>query len=647
MELTGRLISGRYRVERLVARGGMATVYAAMDTRLDRRVALKVIHPHLAADSTFRNKFVQEAKMAAKLSHPNLVNVFDQAVDRDIVYLVMEYVSGITLRQALNDFKRLDAERALEIFEPVMAGLAAAHGAGILHRDIKPENVLLADDGKIKLSDFGLARPIAAQTQTGGVVGTVAYLSPELVSRGTADARSDIYASGIMLFELLTGSQPFVGEQAVQIAMQHANSSVPAPSTLLPSIPELLDELVLWATAKHPDDRPSDAVEFHAVVSRARKDLQRGNTGELTEILRNTINLRSAATRTDATTRLPASDENATVRLNNSNATERIGFGAGASNQTIVLDGQDVHYEQDGDGEITVGGRHRALKILIAAVITVVLGLGAGWYFSAGPGTFAFLPNVAGQKFNTAITTLNSAGVKVVEVHESSKSVPADTVISTDPPGGALVFGGKVTVHVSTGPKLVSAPNLAGKTLVEATAIILQNGFAVGQLNSWFNTAPIGTIYAYNGSDGGPIPEGSKIDLEISLGPIPVVGGMTQATAAVVLQVAGLTVKTTTEQYSDTVPKGNVISLVPLSDPIGKSGQVQLVISKGTDVVIMPNVIGQTIAAAQTYLQNLGLRVVVDTNQLTSNWGIAKVKKTGTAVGTKLRVGDSVTIISR
>ena len=311
----------------------------------------------------------------------------------------------------------------------------------------------------------------------------------------------------------------------------------------------------------------------------------------------------------------------------------------------MVLDQKSINYEVD--SEITVGGRHRALKILIASVVTVLLGLAAGWYFSVGPGTFAFLPNVTGQSINSALTILNSAGVKVVEVHESSKSVPADSVISTDPPGGTLVFGGKVTVHVSTGPKLVSAPNLDGKSLVEATAIILQQGFSVGQLNSWFNSAPIGSVYAYNGSDGSPIADGSKIDLEISLGPIPVVGGMTQATATSVLQVAGLRVKSTTEQYSDTVAKGNVISLVPLSDPIGKSGQVQLLISKGTDVVIMPNVIGQTIAAAQSYLKSLGLSVVVDTNQLTSNWGIAKVKKTSRPIGTKLRIGDSVTIISR
>ncbi|MEN9714036.1 MAG: hypothetical protein RLZZ164_700 [Actinomycetota bacterium] len=647
MDLTGKTVSGRYRVERLVARGGMATVYAAIDLRLDRRVALKVVHPHLAADASFRDKFVREAKIAARLAHPNLVNVFDQAHDGDIVYLVMEFVSGITLREALNDFKKLDAERALEIFEPVLAGLAAAHGAGILHRDIKPENVLLADDGKIKLSDFGLARPVSAQTQTGAVIGTVAYLSPELVSRGIADTRSDIYACGIMLFELLTGRQPYQGEQAVQIAMQHANSEVPPPSTLDPSIPELLDELVLWATSKLPDNRPSDAVELHAVIARARQDLAKGKTQDLTEALRLTIANQQATTRllhggdnqiANATQRMPSGfgDPNATMQL----GVQQL------PNQTVRLD-QSPPTEPKGETE-TIGVRHRAFKLLVAAVITVVLGLGGGWYFSAGPGAFALMPNLSGQSLDSATSQVAAAKLKIDIVRQSSKTVAAGKVISTDPIAGAVVWGGsKLTIYVSTGPKLVSAPQLNGKTLVEASAVILQQGFAVGKVSSWFNSAPIGTVYAFTGSDGSQVPEGSKIDLEVSLGAIPVVAGLAQIDATSVIELAGLKVAKVSEQYSDTVTKGNVISLVPQSDPIGKSGEVELIVSKGSDVVIMPNVVGQTIAAAQSYLKSIGLKVTVDTNQLTSNWGIAKVKRTNTPVGTKLRIGDTVTIISR
>ncbi|MEY4320332.1 MAG: hypothetical protein RLZZ471_273 [Actinomycetota bacterium] len=633
-DLVGKLIHGRYLVEKLVARGGMATVYLAEDNRLDRKVALKVIHPHLANDAEFRSKFVREAKIAAKLSHPNLVNVFDQAEDGEIVFLAMEYVPGITLRDALRDFGALSTSRVLDIFEPVLSGLAAAHKAGILHRDIKPENVLLSDDGKIKLSDFGLARPISAHTQTGAVIGTVAYLSPELVSKGIADARSDVYAAGIMLFELLTGKQPFTGDQAVQIAMQHANSEVPAPSSLNPEVPELLDELVLWATAKDPSHRPADANEFHSVLVRARTDLRQGRKNDyLTQKLE--IN---------KTQILNSTDQNATKPFTNpsiggpANATEILGD----LSQTAQLADSSQQTSTS-----TLGSTNRALKILISAVLTVLLGLGAGWWFSAGPGGIQIMPDLVNRSETQATKALAGFKAQIEVLRQSSKTVAAGAVIASEPTSGSIFWGGKIRLLISTGPKLVTAPALSGKTLVEATALILQSGFSVGKVDSWFNSAPIGTVFAFSGGDGSEIPEGSAIDLEISLGSIPVVAGMDKATATNLLEVAGLKVKGISEDYSDTIAKGQVISLVPLSDPLGKAGEVNLVISKGTNVVLMPKVVGETISAAKTVLEGLGLRVIVDTNQLTSKWGIAKVKKSSAAPGAKLRVGDSVTIVSR
>lgn len=613
--LIGQLIHGRYLVEKLVARGGMATVYLAEDNRLDRKVALKVIHEHLVNDPDFVGKFEREAKIAANLSHPNLVNVFDQAREGKIVFLAMEYVPGITLRDALRDFGALSPNRVLEIFEPVLAGLAAAHKAGILHRDIKPENVLLSDDGKIKLSDFGLARPISAHTQTGAVIGTVAYLSPELVSKGIADARSDVYAAGIMLYELLTGQQPFKGEQAVQVAMQHANSEVPAPSLVNPGIPELLDELVLWATAKEPSNRPADAVEFHSVLVRARSDLRQGRKASyLTEKL--DLNKTSVIT----------------------NQTEILG----SLNQTVALPEPETNEYSE-----PIGSRNRAAKVLIASVLTVLLGLGAGWWFSAGPGGIQVMPDLAGRNEKQATLALANFKAEIEIVRQNSKTVTAGYVIQSEPASGAVFWGGKIRLIVSTGPKLIAVPALSGKTLVEATALLLQAGFSVGKVDSWFNTAPIGTVFAYNGADGSLIPEESKVDLEVSLGAIPVVAGLDKETATNLLQVAGLKLRNIVEQYSDSVTKGQVISLVPLTDPIGKAGEVDLILSKGSDIVVMPKVIGETISAAKTLLESLGLRVTVDTNQLTSKWGIAKVKKVSVSQGTKLRIGDAVTIISR
>ncbi|GMA27296.1 hypothetical protein GCM10025874_05490 [Arenivirga flava] len=270
--LVGRLIDGRYEVRSRIARGGMATVYLATDLRLDRRVAVKVMHPHLADDDQFKERFIQEARSAARLAHPNVVNVFDQGQEAETAYLVMEYLPGITLRDLLQEYGRLTPEQMLDISEAVLAGLAAAHRAGIVHRDLKPENVILADDGRIKIGDFGLARAVSANTATGqALLGTIAYLSPELVTRGVADTRSDIYAVGIMMFEMLAGEQPFKGEQPMQIAYQHANDSVPPPSDVVDDVPAELDELVLWATAREPESRPRDARSLLEQVTDARR----------------------------------------------------------------------------------------------------------------------------------------------------------------------------------------------------------------------------------------------------------------------------------------------------------------------------------------------------------------------------------------
>lgn len=266
-----------------IARGGMATVYMATDNRLHRTVAIKAMHPHLAEDPDFRHRFEQEARNAARLTHPNLVSVLDQGEEYGTVYLVMEYLPGITLRELLKEQRFLTTAQTVEVSEAVLAGLAAAHHAGIIHRDLKPENVLLADDGRIKLADFGLARPASANTGTGqALLGTIAYLSPELVTRGTADKQSDVYAFGIMMFEMLTGVQPFTGEQPMQIAYQHAHDEIPKPSSLSSQSTPELDRLVIWATAKDPEHRPADAEELLRAVQDSH---DAGATDQATRVL--------------------------------------------------------------------------------------------------------------------------------------------------------------------------------------------------------------------------------------------------------------------------------------------------------------------------------------------------------------------------
>ena len=271
----GRLLDGRYRVESLIATGGMATVYLGTDTRLDRTVALKIMHAELANDEDFVRRFVGEARSVARLSHPNVVGVYDQGADGRTLYLAMEYVPGRTLRDLLNERGRLSPREALDIMEGVLGGLGAAHAAGLAHRDVKPENVLLTSDYAVKVADFGLARMLAgtSHTKTGMLIGTAAYLAPEQVSRGVADARTDVYAAGILLFEMLTGQQPHTADTPLAVAYKHVNEAVPAPSQLVDGVPPALDDLVLRATSRDPDLRPADGGQFLHRLSEARLSL--------------------------------------------------------------------------------------------------------------------------------------------------------------------------------------------------------------------------------------------------------------------------------------------------------------------------------------------------------------------------------------
>ncbi|MER7400489.1 protein kinase, partial [Streptomyces sp. NPDC000151] len=273
--LVGQLLDGRYRVQARIAAGGMATVYRAVDTRLDRVLALKVMHPSLAADATFVERFIREAKSVARLSHPNVVGVFDQGADGTYVYLAMEYVAGCTLRDVLRERGALQPRAALDILEPILAALGSAHRAGMVHRDMKPENVLIGDDGRVKVADFGLVRAVDTNTTatTGTVLGTVSYLAPEQIEDGSADTRADVYACGVALYEMLTGSKPHSGGTPAQVLYQHLHEDVPAPSALVPGLPPELDDLVVEATARNPEVRPQDAVTLLALARNARAAL--------------------------------------------------------------------------------------------------------------------------------------------------------------------------------------------------------------------------------------------------------------------------------------------------------------------------------------------------------------------------------------
>jgi serine/threonine-protein kinase len=597
----------------------MASVYLAQDQVLDREVALKVIHPHLARDKSFVDKFRREAKVAAKLSHPNLVNVFDQGTDGDVIYLVMEYVPGITLRDAMNDFGALDQKKALEIIEPLTAALAAAHAAGILHRDIKPENVFLSDGGKVKLGDFGLARAITQHTQTGSVVGTVAYLSPELVLRGQADARSDVYSLGVMIFEMLTGSQPFKGEQAVQIAYQHANDNVPAPSSLNNSVPELLDEIVLWATARNPAHRPASAQVLLPVIQRAGVDLARGLDTSLQQI--------------DKTARINFEED----FVGPAGATEVISFEEFGSQ----------YLESEVARKLKKANKRSRFWLSFFTLLAIFGGAGSGWWFSSGPGGLSVVPELTGRTAQAALAALQALEIEVEQSEENSTTVPKGRVSRTDPAPGSRVFkGSTVTLYISLGPKQIKVPDALGLSAQEASTLLTQTGFKPGQTKNFYSDLPAGQVFMLSEQVGRVLNEGSIIDLQVSLGPVPQVSGFTLDQARALLANGKLVVEEI-EVFSNDIPAGLVVRLVITQTPLPEDGRVTLEISKGPEMVIMPNVVGETIAAAERLLKSLGLEVLIDTNQLRSNYGIAKVTDQLPRPGSEIRIGGRVTIVSR
>lgn len=599
--LVGQVLSGRYRIDAQIAVGGMAFVYRAYDLRLERSVALKVVKEEFASEENYLDAFLREARLAARVNHPNLVNVYDQGVDAGAEYLVMELVEGKTLREVLTRFGSIDQTKALNVISSVLSGLSALHTAGIVHRDIKPENVILANDGRIKLTDFGLAQPPSRlRERSEPLLGTLAYLAPEVLRGDVTDSRSDIYSIGITLFELVTGKQPFQSNDSRELARQQLNQPMPAPSNFA-RVSGGFDELVLRATEKDPNHRYRDASELLADVRKLTLALSTAN---------------------------PTTVIAATERIEN--ATELI-------DQNFELEADDPEKK----------GRSRVLTWLVASVLAATIGLGTGWWFGTGPGALVTVPDLVSMSEAEARSAVELLPIKIETVDENSDE-PVGTVIRTNPPSGGLIMrDGTLSVVLSIGPKLNTVPNLIGKNLIEATSALRAADFWIGKTESWFHDSAAGTVYQYSGSDGASLPAGSTVDIKLSLGPLPVVAGVDRRVAETLLSAAGLKVGAVTEVFSDTVAKGQVVSLVPKSGEVGAGSTVDLQVSKGTDKVIMPTVVGETIAAGKLALEQLGLKVVVDTNVLTSRWGVAKIKHASAAAGSELRLGNTVTIISR
>lgn len=624
--LVGRLVDGRYEVVQRIARGGMATVYLAVDRRLDRDVALKVMHPHLAegrAGADFVARFRREARAAARLTHPGLVGVYDQGLDGDTSYLTMEYVDGVNLRRYLSERGSLTVGEALGVAEQVLDALGAAHRAGLVHRDVKPENVLMATDGRIKVADFGLARAVTevTSTTTGTVFGTVAYLSPELVVRGESDARTDVYAAGVLLYEMLTGAQPFTGETPIQIAFQHVNNDVPAPSDAPDAswLPVEVDELVGALAAREAEDRPADAGAALTLLRRTRAALDPATLARRVDrepavALPQATDPEHDADAPSGSTGDPAADEpaepgDATTRLETPGRTVALPIGA------VTVSGSPA---------APAGRRRRPWRWVAAAVLLLAaVGGGTWWYLALGPGAYTTVPTVSSLPEEQALDALDAAGLRAETERAFHDTVPTGDVVGADPGDGERVRkDGTVTLTVSKGVDLVPLPEqaLVGMMQADAAAALTAAGLAPDYVDGkhYDDAAPSGAVLAATDADGAPVEpgqtlkRGSTVLLTLSDGPEPVrivsVVGATLDEATQQLQDIGLVVAPE-EAFSDTVPAGRVIAQSPEGGADGhRTDTVTLQVSKGPETVAMPNLTGKQYAEAAAALEALGLK---------------------------------------
>lgn len=644
------MLDGRYRVDARIAVGGMATVYRAVDTRLDRVLALKVMHPTLAADVSFVERFIREAKSVARLAHPNVVQVFDQGADGSYVYLAMEYIAGCTLRDVLRERGALQPRAALDILEPVLAALGAAHRAGFVHRDMKPENVLIGDDGRVKVADFGLVRAVDTVTNTtSSVLGTVSYLAPEQIENGTADPRVDVYACGIVLYEMLTGDQPHYGDSPALVLYKHLHEDVPPPSSLVPGLAFELDALVASATARNADIRPYDAVALLSQVLETRGSLDaeqldavppqavasaHDNAEDLTSVIPRTLSVARP---------LPVNEDDSPGGRQHFDRT-------GGAHRTSLL-GAVAAPEAAPVSRRAGRDRRRRTPIAVLVAVLLVLGVGAGvWYINSGQ--FTRVPAVLSQTRADAEARISAAGLESNVKSAYSDTVKRGSVISTDPEVGERIRDhDTVTLTISRGPETVPVPQLSGYRLDKARAALKRDGLEPGMVTREFSEeVPRGSVISTSPDPGTERRAGSAVALVVSKGsPVEVsdVTGASLADAQAELEEAGLKVEVATRTVtSDEFEQGQVAVQSPVGGSEAAEGDtVTLTVSKGPEMIEVPDVVGDSVDDARAALEGAGFTVDEDRGLL-GLFGDT-VKKQSVDGGDTAPKGSKITITIR
>lgn len=613
-QILGAILDGRYRLDSMLAKGGMATVYVAADLRLQRQVAVKVMHATLAEDADFVRRFELEARAAASLTHQHVVSVHDQGNDGAVnaIYLVMELVPGHTVRELLQDRGPLTAIQALAVMDPVLQALTAAHEAGFVHRDIKPENIIIGDNGRIKVTDFGLARAITTTqsmaTTRGLLIGTVAYLSPEQVEQGKADERSDIYSAGVVLFEMLTGKLPHGGDSPIAVAFQHVHADIPKPSTINPNVPTEMDYLVLRATARDPRKRFPNAEEFLDAVRKTRNYLETGSAHLLPPIEND--------------------QEQQTVVLEKPDFEEPISV---PTQNTLI---------------IKKPRRRKAFFLLVAAI---AIGAGAFMFWSS---TQTKVPQLVGLTQSQATESISNAELSAEIKLVFSEVVAKGIVISADPTSGSAVGKDQVvTLTISKGPEFFSVPNMKDLTLEEVRDELKNIGLKLGEVTYEYSSE-VKKDHTISSKPGfGQLAKpNSSVAVVLSKGAAPIaipdVQGTNSETAVSTLSAAGFNSVTIVQEYSNTVATGVVISQTPtaLTERLPKT-PITLVVSKGIRPVSVPNIIGLTKSAGIEALTNSKLEFEIIGSTTCNNGykkNTRKISQQSVVAGNKVAPGTVI-----
>lgn len=632
--LIGLLVDERYRVTRRLARGGMATVYIAQDERLERPVALKVMHPHLADSQDFVARFRREARSAARIVHPGVVSVFDQGVITGQGFLVMELIDGTNLRQLLRAQGAFTIPQALRYTTDILEALRAAHRVGVIHRDIKPENILVPTEGPAKVTDFGLARAASevSMSSTGSMLGTVAYIAPEIATTAEADARSDIYSVGIMLYEMLTGSVPWAGESPLQIATHHVSDDVPSPSEAQPWIPREIDDLVAALTARDPASRPADASDAIDLVARAAATIPSELASRRAEV--------APSDRADSSQTSALNTEVISAQF-----TRPLPLPAPSTLATVHTSSP---LPEASENTSTKTYKRAALWVSLVLLLLAAAGIGGSWWWTEyGPGSYLTMPATDGRPLAEVQAELNAMGLASTVEEEFSDDVASGSITRSDPEGGEPVHKrAEVQLYVSKGVDMKNVPDLAGKSQDDVKKALTEAGLSLGAItDAYSEDVPQGQVISQSVASGTSVPHDTAVDVVLSKGreplTVPSLGGMTADAAKTAIEALGL-VATPTEAFSDTVAEGQIISQQTNEGTILHRGDtVAYTVSKGPEKVAVPDVVGRQRQEARTILENAGFTVQ---EEAILGGFFGTVRQTDPAGGTMLKKGSVVTI---